>query len=206
MPFLLLCRYVNSICGSPPLPSPPPHPPHPRGSSIPPSPSSLHHDIYSSAGSYTAEELGSHRSNNLSVVHLVRKWCMWKCVCVCGGASLFKYYIHTLPHTHTSYFTHYCRRHCGTAGTPHSFSFNIYPAPRCCLVLCASRLLIRSDQLCHVTHCSVWCKHGLLMFMWLDAHSISMVILYNRQRRSLNFFWSLGKEQLLLLVPLAPFG
>ena len=35
-----------------------------------------HPDIYSSAGSYTAEELSSHRSNNLSVVHLVGKWRM----------------------------------------------------------------------------------------------------------------------------------
>lgn len=35
--------------------------------------SSLRTDIYSSAGSYTAEELSSHRSNNLSEVQLVGK-------------------------------------------------------------------------------------------------------------------------------------
>lgn len=102
VPFLLLCRYVNSTCGSPPLSAP-----SPRGSSISPSPSSLHPDIYSSAGSYTAEELGSHRSNNLSVVHLVGKWCMWKC----GGGALYSNITYAQSLTRRD-FTHYCRQHC----------------------------------------------------------------------------------------------
>lgn len=93
-PFVQVCKFHLWFPSITPPPPPPPH------SEVPPSPSSLHPDIYSSAGPYTAEELGSHRSNNLSVVHLVGKWCMWK---YGGAGSLFTCHTHTVPHTHTSY-------------------------------------------------------------------------------------------------------
>lgn len=81
--------------------------------SIPPS---LHPDIYSSAGSYTAEELSARRSNKLSVVQLVGKRCMlrWRAITI------------QILHAHTSVIRHIIPDIPAPLQTRHIYLFYIY--------------------------------------------------------------------------------